>query len=474
MKEMRLRLGTSIVTCMFFVLLLGACGKQPDEGKISQGTEKAGTDSTIEDTKNSKDTEWNKFCGKWILAGYEYADSIDDDKPSFDHKYYLAMDEWQYSELEIYKEEDRLYADYYSVGNGSQTLNGMTLTEADSSTKEFPAAQLKNRRNDEDVIRKVTLLGENELCYSEWYEETEWDTGYMIIYTYLREESEELENVEDSQYLQEITVSTIDELADAIQSRTKIILKEGEYNFSELDYREIQNANIDRIQDMDGVGEYTIQNVSNMSMEAEEGASVVISTEVFYAKALDFLQGSYITLRGLTCGHEVEPGYCTGSVVCLSDCDNVRIEGCSLYGSGTYGVEAYNVNILTMDDTDVFDCTYGLIWFSEVQEANITNCRFTDSDGYNMLTFWGCWSVLLDGCEISGNNSEKEYATFINCQGSQSVSFIECTFRNNDYGVFLKDPYDPETNTIVFTECTIDDGKPDFDYPQGITRVGNR
>ena len=40
--------------------------------------------------------------------------------------------------------------------------------------------------------------------------------------------------------------------------------------------------------------------------------------------------------------------------------------------------------------------------------------------------------------------------------------------------VFLEEGNNPPTNTIVFTDCTVEDGKQDLDYPEGITQVSYR
>ena len=264
------------------------------------------------------------------------------------------------------------------------------------------------------------------------------------------------------------------ELAEAIQNRTKIILKEGTYNFSDLNCDSIKNPDIDWIKSNDGLAEYTVRNVRNLCIEAEEGARVVLSTENSYARALGFEECQEITLRGLTCGHEVEPGYCTGSVLYLNQCSHIAVDNCNLYGSGTYGIEAYNILDLTIDDTDIYECTYGLVCFSAAEMVTFTNCSFMTSEQYSMFSFMGCCNIVLDDCKIIGNKTKSEGEPFITCQDSLSVNFENCLFRGNEYQVFLAEEYNPQTNTIVFTNCTVADGMQDLDYPEGITKVSYR
>ena len=154
-------------------------------------------------------------CGDWTLVGFEYSDSVDDIEPSIDNPYYDAENEWIVSDILIYDEENTLYADYSRIGY------------------------------------------ENELRYCEQESWRETGLEHVMICTYLRKDSKEMEQKKEYQYVDEVTVSTVQELVEAIQSRTKIILKEGTYNFSELDCDSIKNPNIENkslIKSIDIVG----------------------------------------------------------------------------------------------------------------------------------------------------------------------------------------------------------------------------
>ena len=435
----------------------------------SEGIE-VGTSDAKQQPGNTEKVDWDDFCGQWVLTGFEYGSSVDDDEPSADHTYYLSESERDSSQLLIYNEENKLYADYYRVRYGSHTINGMALVKKEASPDGMPVAQLKNRQDEKRMTRTVMLRGKNELRYCERDAGTETEKGSMMICTYLREGSKELENAKEYQYFNEVTVSTVEELAEAIRGRTKIILKEGEYNFSALDSTKINNPNIDILVNFEGQAEYTINNIRNLCIEAEEGAKVVLSTELPYAKALAFENCEEITLRGLTCGHEVEPGFCTGSVIYFNFCNNLEIDNCHLYGSGTYGVEAYHVFGLTLKNSDIYDCSYGLIYLSEVEDAGITNCRFTNSREYSMFSFVGCYNMLLKNCVISGNQSDSEHFPFINCQDSLRVGFTKCTFENNEYKVFLNEDYEPDRNSLVFEDCMVIDEMKGISYPNGIIK----
>ena len=280
MKKLQVQGVILIITAMLSAVLLSACGKNPEDKELipEQGTkQEAEAETKIEadaeaETKieaetevvGSADEDWDDFCGNWMLVGFEYSDSIDDTEPSVDHSYYYAEHEWIFSEILIYDEENSLYADYSRTGYATESINGMALVKQDPTSDGQPVARLRNRRDEKETVRTLTLIGENELRYCEQELGLEMGLEHVMICTYLREGSKEMEQKKEYQYVNEVTVSTVQELAEAIQNRTKIILKEGTYNFSDLNCDSIKNPNIDWIRDYDGLAEYTVQNVHNL------------------------------------------------------------------------------------------------------------------------------------------------------------------------------------------------------------------
>ena len=267
MKKLQVQGVILIITVMLSAVLLSACGKNPEDKELipKQGTkQEAEAETKIEadveaetEVVGSADEDWDDFCGNWMLVGFEYSDSIDDTEPSVDHSYYYAEHEWIFSEILIYDEENSLYADYSRTGYATESINGMALVKQDPTSDGQPVARLRNRRDEKETVRTLTLIGENELRYCEQELGLEMGLEHVMICTYLREGSKEMEQKKEYQYVDEVTVSTVQELVEAIQSRTKIILEEGTYNFSELDCDSIKNPNIENkslIKSIDIVG----------------------------------------------------------------------------------------------------------------------------------------------------------------------------------------------------------------------------
>ena len=116
--------------------------------------------------------KWMTWMITWIPVGFEYSDSVDDIEPSVDNPYYDAENEWIVSDILIYDEENTLYADYSRIGY------------------------------------------ENKLRYCEQESWRETGLEHVMICTYLRKDSKEMEQKKEYQYVDEVTVSTVQELDD--------------------------------------------------------------------------------------------------------------------------------------------------------------------------------------------------------------------------------------------------------------------
>ena len=227
---------TWMITWILFAAVLSACGKEADDKKLIPKPEKKQEADAETETKTetkteanaeaeaeteaettadvSQDENWDDFCGDWTLVGFEYSDSVDDIEPSVDNPYYDAENEWIVSDILIYDEENTLYADYSRIGYENESINGMALVKQDPTSDGQPVARLKNRRDGTETVRTLTLIGENELRYCEQESWRETGLEHVMICTYLRKDSKEMEQKKEYQYVNEVTVSTVQELDD--------------------------------------------------------------------------------------------------------------------------------------------------------------------------------------------------------------------------------------------------------------------
>ena len=360
---------------------------------------------------------------------------------------FMTEDNGTECSMSIYKENDGYYMDYEcSMFESYEEVNHFPLTVQkgklydECSNREW-FATAKSTRSEKKY--DFTLTGENEL---ERYESTtyEYEDGaytYISIYTFLRKGSEELENADALRYNSTVTVSNAEELLDAIGNNTKVILKAGEYDLSALSGKEgVGNVYLtkDRIDGENAVVEVQIRDVSNLALEAEEGAEVELYIRDPYYPVLGFYNSSHISLQGLTCGHKVEPGTCSGSVIYTDGCDGLSVKNCELYGSGTYGLECNNSYNLVVNDSEIYDCTYGCTSLYQVSNAAFTNCRIHDNSDLSVVSLSSAYGVSFVGCEFYKNYVSSQYgdAYFASLYDGSELVFNRCTFRDNIYTEF--------------------------------------
>ena len=197
-----------------------------------------------------------------------------------------------------------------------------------------------------------------------------------------------------------------------------------------------------------------IEGVSNLSIEAKEGAAVTMTTTHAYDPVLYFKNSTNVSLHGLTLGHDVEPGYCSGSVVCLDNGSGIDISGCNLYGSGTYGVEAFQTDRIDVSDSSIYECTYGLLYLTNTSDAHFTNCEMMRSFGFEMFDLTNSYGVVFENCRIHDNDATAEsYASknLIKLGEYGDVKLKNCTLTNNKYEQLAD-----RTEGVTLESCTVE------------------
>nr|MCR5419527.1 hypothetical protein [Lachnospiraceae bacterium] len=337
--------------CLILAWSVAGCGK--NDSAVNTSSDNAGNEAASEEknkdisssdnkvndeekaASSDKETSENKtedneispikdMVGEWefIYGNYhsEYANGEINDNCT------LITDEFvPETRLRVREEHGGYKVDYkFSGYENEQRIYGDDLVYINESAyKNCPneewCAQFKDPYLDGDTtIRKVSLTSDDVLILSEEFfpdEPNKEDDEYFCTYAvttnyYLRSDSPRLIKKEDLAFFDTVTVSNEKELLNNITNNRKIILKEGTYDLSKMPSSVINNNYVDFEYD-----HYKIEHVSNLCFEAEEGAKVLICVKDPYAPVLDFTDCNHISLRGLTAGHDVEPGTCSGSVL---------------------------------------------------------------------------------------------------------------------------------------------------------------
>ncbi len=432
--------------------------EETDKDKEEQEDKKQKED-TKEDQKDSEEQKTEEseeqaaagedaIAGTWILALETNYTGQPNDKIGDMEVYSYPVQEGDGREatLDIYEEEGKLYADFseyaYESHEAGYHLPVETAKEAlyDGCENTGWSAKIVNPREEEPVLCFTLLDADKLVSYSAYTEEdVDEPWSYITVNTYLREGSEAYKNKDDLKYNQTVTVSNVDDLVDAIGNNTTIILEEGVYNINDLNFKKFKNhefANASSFGE-ENIKRMTINDVSYLRLMAEQGAEVEICIESPYDPVLSFDNCNNLELDGLILGHHVEPGTCGGSVVTTQNCSSIAINNCHLYGCGAYGVEAFDSYDLSVNDTEIYECTYGITSLYNVYDAAFKNCDVHDNKEYDLIWLSGSGGVEFDSCKFENNRADSDYNnTFVNATDSYGVSFKNCKFIDNVYEHF--------------------------------------
>ena len=190
-----------------------------------------------------------------------------------------------------------------------------------------------------------------------------------------------------------VSVSSAEELFNAVSPNTNIVIKKGYYNMSSFisEVWETQGESWNNSHDyvklrecFDGA-EVIITDVSNLYISGEtdnfEDTELVVTPR--YAAVLSFENCRDFGLSGITMGH-TETGDCSGNVLDFSECQNINLKSMDLYGCGVYGIGAKDKtgNVYVSNST-IRDCSNGPMNVDDADGTfEFTNCTLTDSDGF--------------------------------------------------------------------------------------------
>ncbi|MCI4670646.1 MAG: right-handed parallel beta-helix repeat-containing protein [Bacteroidia bacterium] len=231
---------------------------------------------------------------------------------------------------------------------------------------------------------------------------------------------------------EKVTVSSVEDLIEAIKSNTQITLLPGRYNLSEYEGK-IRTKNISWSEVFDGM-EMVVTDVENLEIKGMAGAEIVVNPR--YAWVMKFRRGKNIKLSNLTMGH-TEKGSCVGGVVSFYTGKDIKIENSILYGSGTEGVKLSNVSKFTFTNSVIKECTYDLMSLSNSNEVLFENSAFLNTGEFDMVIIEGTGKIVFKNCMFRDNVNGSYYPhLFSFSEGDASVKLQNCQFINNQISKF--------------------------------------
>ncbi len=229
-----------------------------------------------------------------------------------------------------------------------------------------------------------------------------------------------------------VQVNTVDEFLAEISSGKTISLAAGTYDLSTAsDYGKNSHNPFYYWQpvfddDRNESFELVITGVHNLQLTGAGMADVTIAAVPRYANVLHFTDCSGLKISRLTAGHTTAPGYCAGGVLYFSNCSDIVVDACGMFGCGTVGVDAENCTNISVTHSNIYECSNYAVYA------------------------YACRNVNIDGCEIYHNGTKEELGnafSVIEVNSSDGFAVRGNYFHDNNCQYFLTSAY---TKNAVF------------------------
>ena len=132
------------------------------------------------------------------------------------------------------------------------------------------------------------------------------------------------------------------------------------------------------------------------------GHNASIEVDPRYAYCLYFINCDHCEVQNLTIGH-TELGNCSGGVIGVRGGSQNVVKDCDLYGCGTYGLDLIETTDFGMLNTNIHDCTYGIMQMRSCMAVRFSDCDFFNNREYGLIEATGCEGVSFMGCRIFAN-----------------------------------------------------------------------
>lgn len=235
----------------------------------------------------------------------------------------------------------------------------------------------------------------------------------------------------------EYVVSSRDEFLDAIGPDRTIVIDAGEIilveipppgdDESALFPSKHPNPHVSYQQEHDGVT-VVVSDVSNMTIRGSGVLSSSLLAEPRYSFVIEFVDCSDLLISNLIAGH-TSGGYCTNGVFGFSNCSDVVISDCDLFGCGTVGLDLLDSSRFRFTNSIIRDCAYGIMEFINSHDLLFENSVFRDNGEYFGVELRECGGIEFNSCSFEHSVPYENLPLFPpDC--IEEITFSDCTVRD--------------------------------------------
>lgn len=211
--------------------------------------------------------------------------------------------------------------------------------------------------------------------------------------------------------------------------------------------------------------ELIITGVKNLKIIGIGKKPVEINARPEEGDVITFQNCSNITLENVDIGHGPTKGGCNGGVLNFTNCKDIFINNSILYGSGTFGIYAQDVENLKCNNTIIRGCSRNIIVFENCNYSSFIDCQLTENEtSYgDLINIDNCIGLNFNNCDITRNITSitgedlwNQYSLF-SVNKSMNIKLTNCSIKNNACDFLANRP-----NTFELINTTLENNK--FNY----------
>jgi hypothetical protein len=194
-------------------------------------------------------------------------------------------------------------------------------------------------------------------------------------------------------------------------------------------------------------GRLNLEGIKNLTIRGgtEPGSISQISVAPRYAEVLNFVNCSGIVIEELTAGHSESVEECGAGVFSFTDSSRITITGSYMYGCGTYGLSLQTVFDMKVADSQIYNCTQGIMLVYGGDNIAFDRCVFSDNKGFGLVGVMDTPNISFTDCKFTGNSGNMFGVA------DTVVSVSNATFRDNETDSPIRD-----SENVAFTNCVFD------------------
>ena len=190
-------------------------------------------------------------------------------------------------------------------------------------------------------------------------------------------------------------------------------------------------------------------NMKNLIIKGEQNSSIEVDPR--YSYCLYFINCENCEVHNLTIGH-TEGGTCSGGVIGVRGGRMTLVKDCDLYGCGTFGLDLIETSDFALINSNIHDCTYGIMELRSCVSVKFTKCDFFSNREYALIEGWGNEGLVFDDCRFFANWGDAPLFRLDNtfylmgCQvyhPSENLGSMNMCEQIGKKTVFIDNPLDP-------------------------------